>query len=149
MNSLFLTARYVLALVVLSPRLLFAQQANSQNQIPVSSSLSLGGALQVLFGLLVVLAAIAATVWLLKRFPVGQQAVGGMVRVVGGVALGPRERLVLVEVGDTWLLLGVAPGQVNTLHTFPKPLDAPAIVALPEPAFAAWLRQAIHKRTEK
>ena len=61
--------------------------------------------LQVLFALLVVLAAIAAIAWLFRRFPLGQNAMGGAVRVVGGVALGPRERLVLVEVGETWLLV--------------------------------------------
>ena len=41
--------------------------------------------------------------------------------MIGGVALGPKERLVLVEIGETWLVLGVAPGQVNTLHTLAKP----------------------------
>ena len=44
---------------------------------------------------------------------------GGM-KVVGGVALGPRERIVLVEVGDTWLVIGLVPGQIRTLYKMPK-----------------------------
>lgn len=127
-----------------------AQQAVSQGAavVPVSP-ISLGGMLQVLFGLLVVLAVVAATAWLLRRFSLGQHAMGGAVRVVGGVALGPRERMVLVEIGETWLVLGVAPGQVSALHTMTRPAEAQVTNVLPvEQGFAAWLKQAMNKRSE-
>lgn len=148
MTPRFLAVRLSLALAVLSPYGACAQQANSPSVV-VAAPLSMGGAVQVLLSLLIVLAAIAGSVWLLKRFSVGRQAARGVVRVVGGVALGPRERLVLVEIGETWLLLGVAPGQVNALHTLPKPMDAPKIEMLSEPAFAAWLKRAVQRRTDK
>ena len=84
--------------------------------------LSGGGLLlQGLFALLLVLAALMGFFWLLRRFSPGQSSAQGVVKVVGGVMLGTRERLVVVEVGDTWLLLGVGGGQVNTLHTLPRP----------------------------
>jgi len=35
--------------------------------------------------------------------------------------LGQRERVVIVEVAGTWLVLGVAPGQVSKLHELPAP----------------------------
>ncbi|MFA7238747.1 MAG: flagellar biosynthetic protein FliO [Sulfuricellaceae bacterium] len=117
---------------------------------PMASPISLGGMFQVLLGLLLVLAAVAATAWLLRRISLGQSVMGNAVRVVGGVALGQRERLVLVEVGETWLLLGVAPGQVNALHTMPRPENA-AQVETPSSvvaAFPAWLMQAMHKRSK-
>jgi flagellar protein FliO/FliZ len=44
----------------------------------------------------------------------------GLIRVLGGVALGSRERAVVVAVGSTRLLLGVAPGQVRMLHILPS-----------------------------
>lgn len=117
--------------------------------VPLTSPISAGGMFQVLFGLLLVLAAVAATAWLLRRFSQGRNVMGGAVRVVGGVALGPRERLVLVEVGETWLLLGVAPGQVNALHTMPRPEDAGKVETLPaEAGFSAWLLQAMHNRSK-
>jgi len=127
-----------------------AQQAVSQGAVVVPASpISFGGMLQVFLGLLVVLAVVAATAWLLRRFSLGQHAVGGAVRVVGGVALGPRERMVLVEIGETWLVLGVAPGQVSALHTMARPADAHSGSAPPiEQGFAAWLKQAVHKRSE-
>lgn len=117
--------------------------------VPMAAPLSLGGMFQVLFGLLLVLAAVAATAWLLRRFSLGQNVMGNAVRVVGGVPLGPRERLVLVEVGETWLLLGVAPGQVNALHTMPRPESAANAESQPTAAgFPAWLMQAMHNRSK-
>lgn len=80
--------------------------------------------LQVLLGLIVVLAAIVATAWLLRRLGVSQMRGNANMRVVGAVAVGPRERVILVEVRDTWLVLGVAPGRVNAVHQMAKPLDA-------------------------
>jgi len=38
--------------------------------------------------------------------------------------MGTRERVVLLQVGETQLLLGVAPGRVQTLHVLDKPLDS-------------------------
>jgi flagellar protein FliO/FliZ len=81
--------------------------------------------LQVMFGLGVVLAAIAGSAWLLKRLGPGQVAAAGALRVVGGVAIGHKERVVLVDVGDTRLVLGVAPGHITTLHQMPRPIDEP------------------------
>ncbi|MDA8383599.1 MAG: flagellar biosynthetic protein FliO [Betaproteobacteria bacterium] len=111
---------------------------------PVVSAM---GALQVLAGLALVLAAIVGTAWLLKRFVPGQRWAGGALRVVGGVLVGPKERVVLVEIGETWLVLGVAPGRVNALYTLPKPKDYEAgPSAQPEAAFPAWLKRALQGR---
>lgn len=114
---------------------------------PIASPVSFGGMLQVLTGLGLVLAAVVATAWLLRRFSPGQIGAGGAVKVIGGVALGPKERLVLVEIGETWLVLGVAPGQVNALHTLPKP-EGVAVEAPPGGGnpFSAWLKQAMQGR---
>jgi len=40
--------------------------------------------------------------------------------VVAGVAVGPRERVVILELGSSWLVLGVATGQVTTLAEIPR-----------------------------
>jgi flagellar protein FliO/FliZ len=40
----------------------------------------------------------------------------GEIAILSGVSLGPRERAVLLRVGNTRLLVGVAPGRVQTLH---------------------------------
>jgi flagellar protein FliO/FliZ len=84
-------------------------------------SSSWGALLQALLALVVVLLALFVFLWLLRRISPVQTGAQGAVRVVGGVMLGTRERLVIVEVADQWLLIGVAAGQVNHLHTMPRP----------------------------
>ncbi|WP_201319705.1 flagellar biosynthetic protein FliO, partial [Burkholderia sp. E168m30] len=43
----------------------------------------------------------------------------GPLKVVSSVGLGAKESATIVEIGDTWLVLGVAPGNVRLLHTLP------------------------------
>jgi len=93
----------------------------------VNAGTSFVSLLQVMLGLGLVLAAIAGSAWLLKRLGPGQVAASGALRVVGGVAVGPKERVVLVDVGDTRLVLGVAPGHVSTLHQMPRPAEDSAV----------------------
>lgn len=126
------------------------QAAQSAIPAPMVSPVSFGGMLQVLLGLGLVLAAVAGSAWLLRRFSPGQIGAGGAVKVIGGVALGPKERLVLVEIGETWLVLGVAPGQVNTLHTLAKPEGGAFVADVQsgggEHSFSVWLKQAMQGR---
>jgi flagellar protein FliO/FliZ len=113
-------------------------------------SSSWGALLQALFALLVVLAALFAFLWLLRRMSPLQSGAQGAVRVVGGVMLGTRERLVIVEVADQWLLIGVAAGQVNHLHTMPKPADYSAPAASGAPAgFAGKLAELLGRQGQR
>ena len=69
-------------------------------------------------------------------------------KVVGGVALGPRERIVLLEVGEEWLVIGVVPGQIRTLHRMVKG-DATPTDTLPvagEKPFNQWLQSVTERR---
>jgi flagellar protein FliO/FliZ len=77
-------------------------------------------ALQMVFGLLLVLGLLLGTLWLLKRISQPRGHVAGLLRVVAGVAVGSRERVVILELGNSWLVLGVAPGQVSTLAEIPR-----------------------------
>lgn len=109
----------------------------------------------MVIGLAAVLGLILAIAWLLKRFPAVSGPRSGPVRIIGGAALGQRERIVVVEVGGTWLLIGVAPGQVRTLHTMPKndtaaPPDAPPEKLPPaNPGFAGWLQRVMERRSHE
>ena len=84
-------------------------------------SVGVGAVLQTLVGLAVVVALVFACAWLARRFGLQPSARGQLVRTVGGVSLGGKERVAVVEIGDTWLVLGTAPGSVRLLHTLPAP----------------------------
>jgi flagellar protein FliO/FliZ len=85
-----------------------------------STALDLSGIFQVLLGLAVVLALLFASLWLLKRLAAPRGVAAGFMKVITATAVGTRERVVVVEVGDTWLILGVAPGSVTPLHQMPR-----------------------------
>ncbi|WP_235953477.1 flagellar biosynthetic protein FliO [Noviherbaspirillum galbum] len=115
---------------------------------PASSPV--GGMAQVTLGLLVVLGLMAGAAWLLKRIGVGNAAAGSVAKIVGGVSVGNRERVLVVEVADQWIVVGVAPGRVNALSTMPRQQLPDNTSAPATPAnFAAWLKQSIEKRNEK
>lgn len=78
---------------------------------------------QLLLGLLLVLALIGVSAWLLRRFNRYQSAAGRDLRILGGLSMGTRERVVLIQVGKQQLLLGVAPGRVQTLHVLADPVS--------------------------
>ncbi|MDQ7743609.1 FliO/MopB family protein [Hydrogenophaga pseudoflava] len=86
--------------------------------------------------LLIVMVGIA---WLLQRYrrhlPGAAHRAGPILQVLGGVALGPQQRVVTLQVGQgeqaICLVLGVSPGSVTALHQMPLPPEAPPATARP------------------
>jgi flagellar protein FliO/FliZ len=77
-----------------------------------------GGLAEVTLALVVIVALIAGLAWLLKRMRGFGTGGTGRIQVLADHSLGVKERCVLVRVGDTDILVGVAQGSVNTLHVF-------------------------------
>jgi flagellar protein FliO/FliZ len=129
------------------PGMAWAAETARPAYVPPAPAVSSGGILQIIVSLLLVLAAIVLVGWMLKRMNVAQQGAGKALKVLGGVAIGQRERLMLVEVDNTWLVIGVGPGQIRTLHTLDKPLNAADVEEAPavtENKFAAVLGNALN-----
>jgi flagellar protein FliO/FliZ len=132
-----------------SPLAFAADTARPAYVPPPAATLSSGSVLQVVLSLLLVLAAVVVVGWILKRINLPQHGAGNTLKVISGVAVGQRERIVLVEVNDTWLVVGVAPGQVNALHTMPKgtmPSIPSTTGAGEDNKFQGWLKQVMEKR---
>lgn len=113
---------------------------------------SAGSLMQTIFGLTVVLAMLALFAWGMKRYGSRQPAGAAGLRIVGALSLGGRERIMVVEVGDQWIVVGASPGRVNALATMPKQDSAPATLHPYAPSassFAEWLKQTIDKRNAK
>lgn len=92
-----------------------------------------------------VLALLVGTLWVMRRLRIGQGSSGGVVKVIASAAVGPRENVVVVEVGDEWLVLGVAPGAVRLLQTRPRSALAEADRTAPA-AFASRLLDALKQQ---
>ena len=74
--------------------------------------------------LLVVIALILLCGYLLKRYLPGGSSPAGQLRIIASTAVGQRERVVIVELEDTWLVLGVGNGHVCKLHELPRRDDS-------------------------
>lgn len=83
--------------------------------------LNVGGSLGAILLLIVVLVKLA------RRFGFSAPRQGGqpLLKVRAGCSLGGRERVVVVETGEHWLVLGVTPGQITHLQTLSAPDGMP------------------------
>ena len=130
-----------LALLLLASPLVRAQTTN-----PVIPELGTS-LIQVVFGLCVVVLLLVGALHVLKRLQAPRGGTGSFLRTVAGIAVGPRERVVVVEVDETWLVVGVAPGRVSMLHSLPKNSTAPDATPAAAPQdFSRWLRQAMRRQ---
>jgi flagellar protein FliO/FliZ len=115
-----------------------------------SGASSTGGGIQVLMILIIVLGLMVAAAWLLKKFNATGATSGGAIKIIGGVAIGSRERIMVVEVADQWIVIGVTASNISALATMPKqeatllPEDQ-----TPSNSFSSRLKQFIEKRNAK
>jgi len=105
-------------------------------------SLGMGSMLQAVLGLIIVIAIVFGCGWLARRFGLQPSRQGGMVKVIGSASVGTRERVVVVEIADTWLVLGVAAGSVRRLHTLAAQTEETPAESEANPSFqTAFARQ--------
>jgi flagellar protein FliO/FliZ len=89
-----------------------------------------------------ILALIPASLWFLKRTPLGGAGGAGVMKSIASLPLSTSQRIVTVEVGTgderRWLVLGVTPASITTLHSMPaQAAAAPSDIGPAQhPAFA-------------
>ncbi len=118
-----------------------------------ASAMSMSAMLEMILWLVVVVAFILACAWAYKKLNGGMLAPMGVIKVRSVISVGNRERIALVEVGETQLLVGVTSSQINTLHVFDKPaIDLSAATDKTHPVnseFAAKLQGLLNKDQQK
>ncbi len=104
------------------PCISFAEEKNiaqlPSNPIDVNMSV-----LKVTLALFFVVLAIFASAWIFRRFSSFSSVNNDALTIVASLSLGNRERIVLLQVGEEQIMLGVTPGKIETLHVLAKPLD--------------------------
>jgi flagellar protein FliO/FliZ len=108
------------------------------------SPVSAGSLAQLTLSLVLIIGLIFALSWAVKRFklaaPRGCGRGRGAFTVQGELVVGPRERILLIAVGDAQLLVGVGAGGMVSLSPLAAPIEVPTDVAA-APAFADRLRE--------
>lgn len=83
-------------------------------------------------GLLLVVGAILLCAWLYARSLKLRHGANDLIRVIASQPLGTKERVVLLQVADRQLLVGMTSANVQTLHVFDEPVD---VTELPTASF--------------
>ena len=98
---------------------LFGAIASAKEVVPVNNIGSYSiEALKVVMSLVLVLFVFYVGVTLFKKYLGGAYKANSSIRVLGGLSIGHKEKLVLVAAGNVNLLLGVSSAGVNKLHCF-------------------------------
>jgi len=105
---------------------------------PSASPLSVGSLTQLTLSLIAIVVLIFALGWVLKRFKLTTPRGSLDSEVLDQLALGPRERVVLLRIGDAQVLVGVGAGGIVPLTPLSTPVALKA--AVPAPPFAERLR---------
>ena len=135
--------RWILGISLSLPISALAQQAiGTQAAVEPLSSPYL---LKLTAGLLLVVMVIFLFAWVLKKFNLTQQSKSGLLRIVAGLNLGTRDRIVLLQVGEEQILLGLSPGRIEKIHLLAIPLDCDSDEP-GTPAFAQKLNQLMSRR---
>ena len=125
---------------------LLAAQARAA-EVGDAPGVSSAAILQMLLALALIIGILFCGAYILRKLNGGQRfGNSGPLRIVGGLMISARERIVLVEVGDSWLVVGIVPGQIKTLHTLAKG-ELPAQSG--EKPFAQWLKQLTERDNDK
>lgn len=80
-----------------------------------AASSATGSLFKMLIGLAIVLLVLALISWLMKKMMPNGANQASVIRVIGGTVVGSREKVVVLEVANRWLVVGVAAGQVTSL----------------------------------
>ena len=126
--------------------------ADNGRQAPgplVTEPVGMGDFFQMFLGLLLVLAIIFGMAWFIRRMGSFQQVSHGALRILGGLSVGQRERIVLVQVGEKQLLIGLAPGQIRTLHVLEQSVAVNQTKSEQSISFAERLQSALQGKAKR
>ena len=100
-----------------------AQTLVNMADVSAADPMSSSYLLQLVIGLLVVLICIVALAWFAKKINRFRLVTDDSLKIIAGLSMGTRERVVLLQVGEKQLLIGVAPGRINALHVLDTPVE--------------------------
>ena len=109
-----------------------------------ASPLSVGSLMQLSLSLIAIVLLIFAIGWVLKRFKLAVPRSSGDSAVLGELSVGPRERVMLLRVGDAQVLIGVGAAGIVSLTPLSTPISITS--ATSSPAFAERLREMMKRQ---
>ena len=137
-------SRWVVGLLWALPLGAFAAEPVALAAAPAVGGNVAGQLTQLVLGLLLVVGMIFVLAWLVRRVLRIGPGNAQVIELVGSRALGARDRLVLVQVGEEQILLGLTPGRITPLHVLKHPVSVAQTEAA-TPEFAQRLMELMGK----
>jgi len=108
----------ILCSILIIPIICFGETTESKTPFLANagSHMSFSYVMQILVSFLLVIGFILALAWFMKKSGRLGYGSGQAIRIKSSLSLGMREKIIVVEVGATEIIVGVAPGQIRTLH---------------------------------
>ncbi len=88
-----------------------------------STVLDTGSFMQMLAALGIVVVLIFGLSMAVRKFNMFNASSSAHIRIVGGLALSNKDRLLLIQVGEEQLLISTSPGRVQKIHDLQTPID--------------------------
>ena len=114
----------------------FSSAAQSSDEIGTGGATGIGfGAesnsnylIQVISALILIVVILFALAAIVKKFNIVPGVSSGQMRIISGISLGGKDKLILVEIGDEQIVLGASPGRIQKIHTLAAPIatESPA-----------------------
>ena len=120
LSTVVCIAVVLISLFFISPA--FAVDSLVKPQAAIATPDVTASILKVSAGLLLVIFAIFGSAWFFRRFGGFSPTANDSLKVIGGLTLGQKEKIVLLQVGEEQVLIGVAPGNIQKLHVLEKPI---------------------------
>ncbi len=124
MGSRGLQMAVLLIAMVFAPQSVFGTETPAG--LPATPGIGGGDILSLGLSLIVVVGVILALGWFYSRSRFVSGGGADLITIVATRPLGPKERLMVVEVADQQLLIGMTSSGANTLHVLDKPIEASA-----------------------
>lgn len=107
--------RINILIVLALPSVAFAAEGSRHFGV-AAPELSMAMITQFGLGLALIVFLIYLLAWVSKKIQGTMKSDHESLKIVGGLAVGSKERLVLVQVHDEQILIGTAPGHISILH---------------------------------
>lgn len=123
-----------------------AESTSEQDLASLTPPVTLSTLAETALGLIIVLGFIVLLAWLLKRTQHLQATANGKLKIIAGLPVGTRERIVLIEAGNEQVLVGITPQQIQTLHVLKDPITVDTTSAESTNSFADKLKQVLNQQ---
>ena len=107
--------------------------ADGSSAVRIDSGLNVDSLLQVLIALISVICIIFILSVLVKKFNILPGGSSGLIKIISGISLTSKDRLLLIQVGDEQILVSASPAGINKIHELKTVVESEAISSVENP----------------